>query len=159
MPLMPRYGITFSVPKRYDRVEWYGRGPHESYQDRKSGAEIAVHFEKVGGLVFPYVRPQDNGNRADTRSFTITDADGRGLRVSAVGDPVSFSAWPYTLDDLQDASHDYQLPRRDFNTVFVDTKLHGVGGDNSWGARTHPEYVLRGGEIRQLKLVIDPVTP
>jgi beta-galactosidase len=156
-PLLPRFGVTFAVPRQYDNVRWYGRGPHESYWDRKTGAEIAVYEKTVDEMVWPYIRPQDTGNRTDTRWFTIANSEGRGLRIAMVGEPLSFSTWPYTPADLQSASHDYQLPRRDFNTVFVDSKLHGVGGDNSWGARTHPEYTLAGDRPHALRFAISPL--
>ncbi len=157
IPQLPRFGMTFTMPKAYDRVTWYGRGPHESYWDRKTGAEIAIHAATVDTMVFPYVRSQDTGNRTDTRWFTMRDHEGRGVRIAMVDKPLSFSAWPFTLEDLQEAHHDYELPRRAFNTVFVDWKLHGVGGDNSWGARTHPEYVLPGNRPYSLQFVIEPV--
>lgn len=108
-------------------------------------------------MVFPYIRSQDTGNRTDTRWFTITDDQGRGLKIAMLDAPFSFSAWPYTLTDLQHAAHDYELPRRDFNTVFIDSKLHGVGGDNSWGARTHRQYTLLGGQPHTLKFMIYPL--
>ena len=108
-------------------------------------------------MIFPYVRPQDNGNRTDTRWFTVTDERGHGLRIAAADKPLSFSTWPYTVEDLRQADHDYELPRRQFNTIFVDHKLHGVGGDNSWGARTHPQYTLPGNQPYTLKFVIEPV--
>jgi len=98
--------------------------------------------ETVDGMIFPYVRPQDNGNRTDTRWFAVTDERGQGLRIAMAEMPLSFSTWPYTLEDLQQADHDYELPRRPFNTIFVDHKLHGVGGDNSWGYHTHEIYKL-----------------
>ena len=157
MPLMPRVGMTLAVPQRYNQVRWYGRGPHSSYSDRKTGAEIGLYSDTVDGMVFPYVRPQDNGNRTDTRWFTVTDERGHGLRIAAADKPLSFSTWPYTVEDLRQADHDYELPRRQFNTIFVDHKLHGVGGDNSWGARTHPQYTLPGNQPYTLKFVIEPV--
>ncbi|MBN2138554.1 MAG: DUF4981 domain-containing protein [Sedimentisphaerales bacterium] len=156
-PQLPRFGMTFTVPGRCNNVEWYGRGPHESYCDRKTGAEIAIYENTVDQMVFPYIRSQDTGNRTDTRWFTITDDTGRGLKVAMLDAALSFSAWPYTLADLQSASHDYELPRRDFNTVFIDSRLHGVGGDNSWGARTHPEYTLPGNKPYTLKFFICPL--
>ena len=94
-------------------------------------------------MIFPYVRPQDER--------------GHGLRIAAADKPLSFSTWPYTVEDLRQADHDYELPRRQFNTIFVDHKLHGVGGDNSWGARTHPQYTLPGNQPYTLKFVIEPV--
>ncbi|MCA9263961.1 MAG: DUF4981 domain-containing protein, partial [Planctomycetales bacterium] len=155
-PLMPRMGITLAIPQRYNQVEWYGRGPHSSYIDRQTGAEIALYRQTVDGLAFPYIRSQDNGNHTETRWFTITDEAGRGLKVSAVDEPINFSAWPYRLDDLRQAKHDFELPRRETNTIFVDHKVHGVGGDNSWGARTHDEYTLPANQPYTLKFVIEP---
>jgi len=156
-PLLPRFGVTFALPEQYDSVRWYGRGPHESYWDRKTGAEIAGYQTTVEEMVWPYIRSQDTGNRTDTRWFTMADSKGRGLRINMVNEPLSFSAWPYTLEDVQSATHDYQLPRRESNTVFVDSKIHGVGGDNSWGARTHPEYTLAGDKPHKLSFAISPL--
>jgi len=156
-PQFPRFGMTFALPQQYSSVKWYGRGPHESYQDRKTGAEIAIYEKAVDQMVFPYIRPQDTGNRTDTRWFEIADAQGRGLRISMLDKPLSFSAWPYTLTDLEQAAHDYELPYRHFTTVFIDSKLHGVGGDNSWGARTHPQYTIPGNKPQTLKFTVQPI--
>jgi len=156
-PLLPRFGMTFAVPKALDAVEWYGRGPHETYWDRKTGGEIAIYRKTVDEMWFPYVRSQDTGNRADVRQFALTDGRGRGLRVAAADVPISFSTLLFTLDDLFAAEHPYELPRREVNTVFVDWKLHGVGGDNSWGARTHEAYTLPGNKPYRLRFTIDPV--
>ena len=88
-----------------------------------------------------YVRPQENGNKTDVRWMMLTDDDGAGLM--AVGDPLlSVSAWPFSMEDLEKATHIHELPRRDFVTVNLDYKQMGVGGDDSWGARPHPEYTL-----------------
>ena len=154
IPLLPRFGMTFALPKQYAGVRWYGRGPQETYEDRKSGAEIAIYEKSVIDMVHPYIRPQDTGNRTDTRWFEITDPQGRGLKISMLDEPFSFSTWPYTLNDLETATHNYELPHRDFNTVFIDSKLHGVGGDNSWGALTHPQYTLPGNQPYTLKFII-----
>jgi len=156
-PLLPRFGLTFALPRQYSNVRWYGRGPHESYCDRKTGAEIGTYEKTVDEMVFPYIRSQDTGNHTDTRWLQIADSQGRGLRISMLDEPLSFSAWPYTIADLERATHDYELPRREFNTVFIDSKLHGVGGDNSWGALTHPQYTLPGNQPYTLKLMIRPL--
>ncbi|MHC4800149.1 MAG: beta-galactosidase small subunit, partial [Planctomycetota bacterium] len=154
MPHLPRFGMTLALPSLYNNIQWYGRGPHESYIDRKSGAEIAVYEKNVDQMVFPYIRSQDTGNRTDTRWFAITDSKGKGLKFEMFDKPLSFSVWPYTILDVERATHDYELPRRDFNTVFIDAKLHGVGGDNSWGARTHPQYTIPGNQPYTLKFII-----
>ena len=88
-----------------------------------------------------YVRPQENGNKSDVRWMALTDSDGVGLL--AVGMPtIDVSAWPFAMQDLEKARHIDELPRRDTITVNLDYKQMGVGGDDSWGARTHPEYTL-----------------
>jgi len=88
-----------------------------------------------------YVRPQENGNKTDVRWLALTDEKGTGLL--AVGMPLlSVSAWPFSMEDLENTKHIHELPRRDFITVNLDYKQMGVGGDNSWGARPHPEYTL-----------------
>jgi len=155
-PLMPRFGMTMAMPRTFDQVRWYGRGPQETYWDRKTGGEIAIYESTVDDWVYDYIRPQDTGNRADVRWATFTDADGRGLKV--IGQkPLNVSAWPYTQADLENATHPYQLPRREFNTVFIDDQLHGVGGDNSWGARTHDQYTLPGNQPRDYGFTLQPV--
>ena len=159
LPLMPKFGMTLALAKRFDTIRWYGRGPHETYWDRKTGGEIAIHQRALDAFIFPYIRPQDNANRADVRWVTLTDARGTGIKVTAVGDPLNVSAWPYTMTDLESATHDYQLPQRDTITVNLDHQLHGVGGDNSWGARTHPQYTLPGGKPYAYAFTLEPVRP
>jgi beta-galactosidase len=156
--LLPRFGVTWAMPRDYDRIAWYGRGPHETYWDRQSGGEIAVYESEVDDMVFPYVRSQDTGNRSEVRWMTLTNRDGAGVRIEG-SLPLCASAWPFTIADLEAASHPYALPRRDFNTVFVDERLHGVGGDNSWGALTHPQYTLPGDRPYRLRFTIVPVPP
>ena len=158
VPLLPRFGMKMAVPKKFSRVRWYGRGPQETYWDRKTGGEIAIYESTVDDWVFPYVRPQDTGNRTDVRWMTLADENGVGLRIEGAS-PLSMSAWPYTIEDVERAMHPDDLPRRDFNTVFVDLRLHGVGGDNSWGARTHDEYTIPGNKPYGYAFTLLPVRP
>lgn len=154
--LLPRFGVIWTMPQAFGRLAWYGRGPHETYWDRKTGGEIAIYESTVDEMVFPYVRPQDTGNRGDVRWMTLTNERGFGVRI--VGDmPLSASAWPFTIADVEAATHPYELPRRDFNTVFVDYRLHGVGGDNSWGALTHSQYTLPGDKPYRFSFRIEPL--
>jgi len=155
--LLPRFGMTMNVPKNVDRVQWYGRGPQETYWDRKTGGELALYESSVDKMWFPYVRAQDTGNRTDTRWFAIADERGAGFKISAVDEPICFSALPFTPEDILTANHPFEVPRRDFNAVFVDLELHGVGGDNSWGARTHKQYTLPGDRPYHLQFTIDPL--
>jgi beta-galactosidase len=157
LPLLPRFGMAAAVPAATSAIAWYGRGPHETYWDRKTGGEVGLYRDRAESFWFPYVRPQDTGNRADVRWFTIADAAGSGLRVAAVDELLNVSALPFALADLREARHTFELPRREFNTLFMDARIHGVGGDNSWGARTHPEYTLPGDRPYRLRFLLEPV--
>jgi hypothetical protein len=141
LPNMPRFGMQMAMPAEFDRITWYGRGPHETYWDRKTGAVVGTYSRGVEKMVHEYVRPQENANRTDIRWFALTSDSGAGL--IAIGRPLlSCSAWPYTMEALEGAKHIHELPRDSAITVNIDYKQMGVGGDNSWGARTHPEYTL-----------------
>ena len=96
---MPRFGTILTLPGDLGQVEWYGRGPHENYWDRRTGAAIGRYTAPVSELAHPYVRPQETGTRTDTRWVAVTDGSGTGLLVTGLP-TVSFSALPYTLDDL-----------------------------------------------------------
>jgi beta-galactosidase len=140
-PELPRLGIQFEIPDRFRAIEWFGRGPHENYWDRRSSAFVGRHRATVDDWITPYVRPQENANRCDVRWIAFTDAAGTGLRASATADqPLSVSAWPYTMNDLSNTRHDFELPRRETITVNLDHLQMGVGGDNSWGLPVNKPY-------------------
>ncbi len=141
LPNLPRFGMQMGMPEEFKTLTWYGRGPHESYWDRKTGAAVGLYSGKVEDQVHPYIRPQETGNKTDVRWFKLTADTGAGLLVT--GQPhLSISAWPFTMEDLERAEHTFELRERDFITVNIDYKQMGVGGDNSWGARPHAEYSL-----------------
>ncbi|TWU22703.1 glycoside hydrolase family 2 TIM barrel-domain containing protein [Bythopirellula polymerisocia] len=158
VPLMPRFGMELAMPQEFNKVTWYGRGPQETYWDRKTGGEIAIYHDTVEDWNHPYIRPQDVGNRTDARWLSLLDSSGLGLKIVGTK-PLSMSVWPFSLADLEAAKHPHDLPRRDFNVVHIDWKLHGVGGDNSWGARTHSEYTLSGREEHEYEFVLIPIFP
>ena len=141
IPDLPRFGMQMAIPGQFSTMTWLGRGPHETYWDRKTGAAIGLYSGSVADQTHVYVRPQENGNKTDVRWLMLANDDGTGLL--AVGGPLlSVSAWPYSMEDLEQATHINELPHRDFITVNLDYKQMGVGGDDSWGARPHPEYTL-----------------
>jgi beta-galactosidase len=141
LPDLPRVGMQMTMPGEFDRITWFGRGPHENYQDRFTSAAVGRYSLGLEEFIHDYARPQENANRTDVRWFAVQAADGAGLL--AVGAPfLNASAWPYTMDDLEENTHAYQVPRRDFTTVNLDHQQMGVGGDNSWGARPLKEYLL-----------------
>ncbi|MCD6598930.1 MAG: DUF4981 domain-containing protein [Bacteroidales bacterium] len=149
LPYLPRFGMRLQLPEQFSQVHWFGRGPFENYTDRKSAAHVGLYSNSVNNLYFPYISPQENGNRTDTRWITFTNNEGVGLM--ATGMPyLSWSALPYTLEDLdrnsRGSKHTYDLKKRPFISVNLDLKQMGLGGDTSWGAWPHKEYLLPAGE-------------
>jgi beta-galactosidase len=146
-PDVPRIGVQFAIPPAFREIRWFGRGKQENYSDRNTGAAVGLYHANVDDWVTHYVRPQENANRTDVRWIEFTDDQGTGLRVKAETPLMDVSAWPYSMEDLETARHDYQLPRRDFITVNIDGFQTGVGGDNAWGAPVHEQYrITRKGQ-------------
>ncbi len=142
---MVRFGMQMSIPKEFNKIIWFGRGPHETMLDRKSGAAIGIYSGLVEELITPYIKPQENGNRSDVRWVALINKEGNGLVVSDIGGTyLNTSAWPYTMEDLEFATHDYELPRRESITFNIDYKQQGVGGDIPALAALHSKYTLKG---------------
>ena len=155
LPVLPRFGVQLRVPGEFASVEWYGRGPQENYWDRNSGAAVGRYSMPVDELFFPYIEPQESGNRTDVRWVTFTDREGFGLR--ATGLPLLyFSAWHFPMDELERRKHPSEIVRSDDITVNLDYRQMGVGGDNSWGAWPHREYQLPA-QPYQYKFRLEPV--
>jgi beta-galactosidase len=143
LPDLPRFGMQMTLPGEFDTMTWFGRGPHESYWDRKTGAAVGMYYGPVSRQIHLYVRPQETGNKTDVRWVTLTNKDGVGLLATSQGGSLlNASAWPCTLQDIEDAKHIHELPTRDFVTLNLDYQQMGVGGDDSWGAPVHKEYTL-----------------
>lgn len=141
LPDLPRVGLKMTMPGNFQRVRWYGRGLQESHWDRKSGAKIGIYGGSVDSQYVSYSQPQENGNKTDVRWALFSDGDGAGLLVK--GSPeFGFSVRNYMDEDLDAARHDHELQKQDFVTLNLDYLQMGVGGDNSWGARTHPEFCI-----------------
>ena len=134
--------MKLAMPGSFDQLAWYGRGPHESYIDRKSSAFVGRYSGSVMEQFVPYIRPQENGNKTDVRWAEIHDASGIGLRFT--GDPlIEFNAHHYLEKDFDDrVTHLPDVPFRNITEVVVSHRQMGVGGDNSWGALPHDEYRL-----------------
>ncbi len=160
LPELPRIGLRMAVPAGFDRVQWYGRGPFENYWDRKTAAFVGL-YEMTPAEHIPYVSAQEYGNRSDTRWLAVRDAEGRGLLIS--GDPVlEFSAHHFWPEDLTQPSrgskHPPDIQRRDFVCLTLDHAQMGVGGDDSWGARVHPQYTLPAQDY-DFRLTLRPLRP
>ena len=157
-PEIPRFGMSMIIPSRYNSVTWYGRGPHESYWDRKTSAFVGIYDGKVLDQYWPYIRPQENGNKTDVRWMTLVDDNGSGFLFT--GMPLlSMSVHHNLLSDFESLErsdgrhiegvrpvnrHTTDVTPRDLTCVNIDYKQMGVGGDNSWGAKTHEKYRLTG---------------
>jgi beta-galactosidase len=140
-PPLARVGMTFSMPKQFDRITWYGRGPFESYQDRNRSAHIGLYAGAVADQYFEYVMPQENGNKTEVRWLKIMDRADTGLKIS--GSPqMEVNVQNYSQKALNDAKTSHILVRGDRTNVHVDLKQMGLGGDDSWTPRVHKEFLL-----------------
>lgn len=137
---MPEFGMLFKVDADYNHLEWYGNGPEETYADRMQGAKLGLYRNKVADNMARYMVPQECGNKTGVRYAKVTDDRGRGLLF--VGDSMYFSALPYTPHELENAAHPNELPPVHYTVIRAALGQMGVGGDDSWGARVHEEYLL-----------------
>ena len=141
---MPEFGVIFKFNADYDRVEWYGLGEAETYSDRKKGAKLGIYANKVADNIARYMVPQECGAKEEVRWAKVTDRKGRGMlfEMDENNGPMMFSALPYTPHEMENAMHPYELPEVHYAVVRVAKDQMGIGGDDSWGARTHEEYLL-----------------
>ncbi|MCD4734655.1 MAG: DUF4981 domain-containing protein [Bacteroidales bacterium] len=159
-PEIPRFGLKMELPDKYSNLTWYGRGPYENYWDRNTSAYLGYYESTVKEQYFPYIRPQENGYKTDIRWLSLTDQNGKGLMF--LGEPeISFSALNYSINDLDQGTktnykHTNDLIPKDTVFLNIDYRQMGVGGDNSWGARPHPQYTLPFGEYHY-SFILRPV--
>ncbi|ETP73241.1 beta-galactosidase/beta-glucuronidase [Lachnospiraceae bacterium JC7] len=143
LPPMPEFGYIMKLDADYDQVRFYGNGPEENYCDRNTGSRLGVYSTTARDSMAPYLVPQETGNHTAVRWAEVTDRRGRGMRFRSVSfDGMEFSAIPYTPEQLEEAKHPYELPRVMNTVVRCSLKQMGVAGDDSWGARTHKEFLL-----------------
>ena len=162
MPVLPRVGMNMQLITSLDNVRWYGRGPFENYRDRKNAANIGIYNNKVADHYVPYVRPQENGYKTDTRWFSLMNDMHSGITVEAES-TVGFSVHhnvqndfipPFkiaiTSEDGPTARNNEQrvnihvndIKPKDLISVNIDFGQMGVGGDDSWGKQTLRSYSL-----------------
>lgn len=138
---MPLFGMSYKIPKDYSEVKWYGMGPEENYIDRVHGARLGIFETDVNKNMSEYVIPQECGNRIGTRWLEITDKIGVGIKIAGE-EPFEFSALPYIIGEIESAQHHYELPKSHCTALNINKIQMGVGGDDSWGAPTHEEYLI-----------------
>lgn len=157
VPLIPRVGLRMQMPVNFSEVTYYGRGPWENYQDRKTSCLVGEYACHVSDMFEPYIRPQENNHRTDIVWFTLADKKGKGLLFVA-DDKLEMNVSNYTLESLDSGEFRDEVPQRpsvpaqrhacdakpqQLVDLFIDYKMMGVGGDNSWGALPHNEYLIK----------------
>lgn len=141
LPELPRLGVAFCLAPQYDRLTWYGRGPQESYPDRKTSALVGRWSGKVADQYTHYPRPQDSGNKEEVRYLMLTNSKGKGIRVDAVGKVFSASALHYTAQDIYAVAHDCDLTPRPEILLSLDAAVLGLG-NSSCGPGVLKRYAI-----------------
>lgn len=154
LPPMPAFGFLLRMDADFDHASWYGLGPEETYSDRCHGGRLGIWESTAADSFAPYLVPQECGNHTGVRRAAITDRDGDGLVFT--GTDMEFSALPWTPHELENARHPHELPRPHYTIVRLG-RQSGIGGDDSWGARAHPEFRLESGVKREFTFTMKGV--
>ena len=151
-PVMPKFGMRMRLPKEFTQIKYYGRGPWENYPDRKRSAFLGIYEMPLSEYETEYIHPQDNGNRCDIRWFEISSEKSENseysdyvLRIEGC-DPLCIRAWDYGEEDLEGVRHPNEINRGRFVNLNIDLNIHGVGGADTWGKRTLPQYTIDGNQ-------------
>ncbi|WP_055426663.1 glycoside hydrolase family 2 TIM barrel-domain containing protein [Bifidobacterium aesculapii] len=158
---LPAFGLEWMLPAQYDHLRFYGYGPEETYADRVHGAKLGVYERTAAEDFAPYLVPQETGNHEGVRWAEITDADGRGMRVTAGasrgGDakPFAVSLLPYSSLMIEDATHPNELPPVRHTFLRLLAAQMGVGGDDTWGAPVHDEFQVPADQPLTLDVTLE----
>ena len=155
-PVMPKFGMRMRLPKDFTQIKYYGRGPWENYPDRKGSAFLGIYEMPLSEYETEYIHPQDNGNRCDIRWFEISSTENSGqpsasaksgptLRIDGNA-PLCIRAWDYGEEDLVGVRHPNEIHRGRFVNLNIELNVHGVGGADTWGKRTLPQYTIDGNQ-------------
>ena len=155
VPLMPKFGMRMRLPADFTQIRYYGRGPWENYPDRKRSAFLGVYEMPLSEYETEYIHPQDNGNRCDIRWFEIGNrkSGNRTLRIDGF-QPLCIRAWDYGEEDLEGARHPNDIPRGRFVNLNIDLNVHGVGGADTWGKRTLPQYTIDASQPHHYSFIL-----
>lgn len=161
LPEMPRFGMEMILASEFDNFEYYGRGPWENYSDRNYSSHIGIYSSKVADQFYPYIRPQETGNKTDVRWLKLTNDEGLGIWIEGV-QPLSVSALHYRSEDLDPGLTKKGQRHIDINPrseVFlnIDLAQRGLGGDDSWGRLPHSPYRLQD-KFYSYSYIIKPVS-
>lgn len=150
---IPCYGFNFQMPKKYSELRWYGNTQIESYKDRSYGKKIGIKEATVNEQYIPYIDPQECGNKTDIRKIEIKDIDGNGIKIHA-NLPFEASALPYTSHELENANSIVELPPYKKTVIGIYGEKAGVGGDDTWGAPVHDEFMISSEEPLEMEVLI-----
>lgn len=154
-PILPRIGISFILPQQLMQLQWYGRGPHENYPDRKTSAHIGIYESEVDEQHFPYIQPVECDGKEDVRWLSLRDEDGVGIMVKGFT-PLHFDVHRNSVEDYAKAMHTVDLIPRPEIYLNVDYLHSGLGGDTGWTPNIHPEYQVKPGKY-QYSLSLRPL--
>ena len=158
LSVMPKFGMRMRIPSNYTQIKYYGRGPWENYPDRKRSAFLGIYEMPLSEYETEYIHPQDNGNRCDIRWFEISSA-GKAEKLRIDGNqPLCIRAWDYGEEDLQGVRHPNEIVRGRFVNLNIDANIHGVGGTDTWGKRTLPQYTIDGNKPHHYSFVLSVKT-
>ena len=153
IPLLPKFGMRMRLPADFKAIEYYGRGPWENYPDRKRSAFVGRYEMPLSEFETEYVHPQDNGCRTDVRWFKMGNGQ-KTLRIDGL-QPLCIRAWDYGEEDLEPAKHPHEIQRDRFVNLNIDLNVHGVGGVDTWGQRTLPQYTIDGNKPYHYAFLLD----
>ena len=153
LPVMPKFGMRMRIPANFTNIEYYGRGPWENYPDRKRSAFLGLYKMPLSEYETEYIHPQDNSCRTDVRWFKIGNGK-KSLRING-SQPLCIRAWDYGEEDLEKAAHPHEIQRGRFVNLNIDLNVLGVGGIDTWGARTLPQYTIDGNKPYHYSFVLE----
>ncbi|SHF23734.1 beta-galactosidase [Caldanaerobius fijiensis DSM 17918] len=155
LPILPRIGVTFTLPAKFDRLKWFGRGPHENYPDRKLSAHVGLYESTVDQQHFPYIVPVECGGKEDVRWLSLTDQTGKGIIIEGFN-LLHFDVHRNSVEDYAKAKHTIELKPRDEIYLNIDHIHSGLGGDNGWSKCIHEQYQVKPGRY-QYSFAIKPL--
>ena len=154
-PVIPKVGMRMRLPADYTKIRYYGRGPWENYPDRKRSAFLGVYEMPLSDYETEYVHPQDNGCRTDVRWFQLSALNSYLPPLRITGhQPLCIRAWDYGEEDLEGVRHPDDIQRGRFVNLNIDLNVHGVGGADTWGNRTLPQYTIDGNKPYHYSFVL-----
>ena len=154
MAEIPLYGMEFKLKKELNIFKYYGLGPEENYIDRNEGARLDVFDSTASDNMSKYLIPQECGNRTGVRWAEVTDSNGEGLCFSYNDKPFELSVLPYSAYEIENAMHIDELPNVNYTWVRIIAKQMGIGGDDSWGAPVHDQYLIPSNKDIDLSFTI-----